>query len=78
MSYIPRKHDGPAHAEGLGIENIDGLYGYAMALTRNHAEAEDLVQETYVRAVQAIGKLRSGHYGICLTILFKDMKRNLV
>jgi hypothetical protein len=29
---------------------IDGLYGYAMAITRNPAEAEDLVQETYVRA----------------------------
>ncbi len=30
----------------LGIEFLDGLYSYALVLTRNHAEAEDLVQET--------------------------------
>jgi len=32
---------------------IDGLFGYAMVLTRNPTEAADLVQETYVRALQA-------------------------
>ena len=37
---------------------IDGLYGYAMALTRNPAEAEDLVQETYVRAIRGVATLR--------------------
>jgi RNA polymerase sigma-70 factor (ECF subfamily) len=31
-----------------------------MVLSRNHAEAEDLVQETYVRAIQAMGRLRAG------------------
>lgn len=45
-------------SEELGIQHIDGLYSYAMMLTRNRAEAEDLVQETYVRALQAIGRLR--------------------
>lgn len=34
---------------------IDGLYGYAMAVTRNRADAEDLVQETYVRAIRRKG-----------------------
>jgi RNA polymerase sigma-70 factor (ECF subfamily) len=52
--------DGAGQAETTGIEYIDGLYGYAMVLTRNHAEAEDLVQETYVRAIQAMGRLREG------------------
>jgi RNA polymerase sigma-70 factor, ECF subfamily len=34
------------------LHYIDGLYGYAMALTRNQADAEDLVRETYVRAIR--------------------------
>jgi RNA polymerase sigma-70 factor (ECF subfamily) len=39
---------------------IDGLYGYAMAITRNRADAEDLVQETYVRAIRGKESLRAG------------------
>ena len=35
------------------MEHIDALYGYALALTRNVSEAEDLVQDTYVRAASA-------------------------
>jgi RNA polymerase sigma-70 factor, ECF subfamily len=53
------------------LHYIDGLYGYAIALTRNQADAEDLVQETYVRAKQAMQKLRadSNIKGWLLTIL---------
>jgi RNA polymerase sigma-70 factor (ECF subfamily) len=40
------------------VEHIDGLFAYAMVLTRNAFEAEDLVQETYVRAIEATGRLR--------------------
>ena len=41
-------------------EVFDGLYGYAMVLSRDRNEAEDLVQETCVRAVQAMESLRNG------------------
>jgi RNA polymerase sigma-70 factor (ECF subfamily) len=40
------------------VEYIGALYNYAMILTRNQAEAEDLVQETYLRALPAIDRLR--------------------
>jgi RNA polymerase sigma-70 factor, ECF subfamily len=52
-------HDGAGQPQMMGIEYLDGLYSYAMVLTRNHAEAEDLVQETYTRAMQAMQKLRA-------------------
>jgi RNA polymerase sigma-70 factor (ECF subfamily) len=45
--------------ESAGIEHIDGLYSYALVLTHNRSEAEDLVQETYVRALGAMGRLRA-------------------
>ena len=38
------------------LEHIDALYGYAMPLTRNSTEAEDLVQETYLRAASAANR----------------------
>jgi RNA polymerase sigma-70 factor (ECF subfamily) len=44
--------------DGAGIEHIGGLYGYAMILTHNPTEAEDLVQDTYVRAIRAVERLR--------------------
>jgi RNA polymerase sigma-70 factor (ECF subfamily) len=56
---MSRNHDDAGQADTTGIEHLDGLYSYAMVLSRNHAEAEDLVQETYVRAIQALGRLRA-------------------
>src|ERR1700761_5802777 len=54
-----------------GVPYLDGLYRYAMAITRNPAEAEDLVQETYVRAIRAMGSLSActNHKSWLFTIL---------
>ena len=38
------------------LAHIDALYGYAMTLTRDTTEAEDLVQETYLRATSAVNQ----------------------
>ena len=38
---------------------MDGLYGYAVVLTRDRTIASDLVQETYVRALKAKDSLRA-------------------
>jgi RNA polymerase sigma-70 factor, ECF subfamily len=39
---------------------MDGLYAYAMVLSRNPEEAADLVQETYFRALKAKESFRPG------------------
>lgn len=36
---------------------LDDLYAYALFLTRNRTESEDLVQETYLRAVKSLASL---------------------
>ena len=50
-------HDGIDIREDM-LGCLDGLYGYAVALTRDPTEAEDLVQETYMRAALHCEKLR--------------------
>lgn len=46
-------------SEGVAsIEFINCLYGYAMILVENCATAEDLVHETYVRAIPSVGRLQ--------------------
>jgi RNA polymerase sigma-70 factor (ECF subfamily) len=39
---------------------IDGLYGTALRLTRRPADAEDLVQETYLKAFRAASQFERG------------------
>jgi RNA polymerase sigma-70 factor (ECF subfamily) len=39
------------------LAQIDALFGYAMTLTRDRTAAEDLVQETYLRAARAANRL---------------------
>ncbi len=51
------RHDGIDVREDM-LGCLDGLYGYAVALTHDPTEAEDLVQETYMRAALHCGKLR--------------------
>jgi RNA polymerase sigma-70 factor (ECF subfamily) len=43
MTCLPLSQDEAGQTDATGIEFVDGLYGYAMVLTRNHAQAEDLV-----------------------------------
>jgi RNA polymerase sigma-70 factor (ECF subfamily) len=46
--------------EEQALPYMDQLYAAAMRLTRNPADAADLVQETYVKAYQAFGQFQQG------------------
>jgi len=42
----------------MTLQHLDAVYSYAMSLTRNEADANDLVQEAYLRTLRAIERLR--------------------
>src|ERR1039458_982102 len=44
----------------LAMEYMPALYSAALRMTRNAADAEDLVQETYLKAYRAFGSFTEG------------------
>src|SRR6187397_947633 len=42
------------------LEFLDALYGAALRLTRNADRAQDLVQDTYLKAIRARGQFAQG------------------
>jgi RNA polymerase sigma-70 factor, ECF subfamily len=44
----------------VAMEYMPSLYTAAMRMTRNSADAEDLVQETYLKAYRAYGRFEEG------------------
>jgi len=46
--------------ETEALQHIDGLYATAMRMTRNASDAEDLVQDTYVKAYRFFDKFERG------------------
>lgn len=59
--------DRPVHSlavrerlEQEALSHIDALYRTALRMTRNKADAEDLVQEAYLRAFRALDQYKDG------------------
>jgi len=63
----PRRADPSESAEELterferdALPLLDQMYGAALRMTRNPSDAEDLVQETYIKAFTAFASFREG------------------
>lgn len=67
----------PFDAEALSF--VDSLYGTAMRLTRNPADAEDLVQNTYVKAFRFSDRFQPGTNlkAWLFTILHNTFRNNI-
>ena len=50
----------PAHFAEQAMPHMGSLYSAALRMTRNPADAEDLVQETYLKAYRAFGGFEEG------------------
>ncbi|MFZ4585163.1 MAG: sigma-70 family RNA polymerase sigma factor [Acidimicrobiia bacterium] len=50
----------PAQFADLAMPYMSALYAAALRMTRNPSDAEDLVQETYLRAYRGFGNFRDG------------------
>ena len=49
-----------AHFADLAMEHMPSLYSAALRMTRNPADAEDLVQETFLKAYRAFDRFEEG------------------
>lgn len=63
MARKPRGQEAAELRERFESEALplaEGMYGAALRLTRNPADAEDLLQETFLKAFRAFGQFASG------------------
>ena len=62
--WLPRVLRGVHDRDDIAVQDplayLNSLYGLALKLTRNPAAAEDLVQDTYLKAVRFSPKFREG------------------
>src|SRR5688500_17569581 len=58
------------------LRHVDALYGTAVRLTRNEKDAEDLVQDTFLRAYRFWSKFEKGTN--CKAWLFKILTNTFI
>lgn len=73
MSGVPRDHDA---FECHVLPEVEVLLRVARSLTRHHAEAEDLVQDTLLRAYRSIGTFDGTHPRAWLLTILRNTHIN--
>jgi len=74
--------DGPRAAfQAEALEHLDSVYRYALALTHDRSEAEDLVQDTFLQALRHWDQFRPGTnarawlFTICRNLFLRQRER---
>ena len=60
MAFRPTARGDDAEFARAALSHIDSLYGLALRLTRRAADAEDLVQDTYLKAFRSAHQFEPG------------------
>lgn len=70
------KEENRANFQEVAWIHMDAMFNLAVKMTRNRAEAEDLVQETYLRAYRFFDQYEQGTN--CKAWLFRILRNNFI
>lgn len=76
MSLWLRKKSKHERFEREALPHLDSVYRFARTLARDEAEADDLVQETYLKALAAFDSFREGTN--CKAWLFRILRNTFI
>ena len=76
MYLFRRRKDAQWRFEALVLPHLDALYGAAVRMTRHRQDAEDLVQETCLRAYRFLDRLEDE--GRCRAWLFRILTNTFI
>ena len=76
MRLFRRRKDAQERFETLVLPHLDALHGVALRLTRQRQDAEDLVQETCLRAFRFLNQLEDE--GRCRAWLFRILNNTFI
>jgi RNA polymerase sigma-70 factor (ECF subfamily) len=75
---VPATNDAEAAFTRHVLPEVDVLYRVAMSITRNRADAEDLVQDTMLRAYRSIERFDGRHPRAWLLTIMRNAQINRV
>jgi len=77
-SSVPATNDAEAAFARYVLPEVDVLYRVAMSITRNRPDAEDLVQDTMLRAFRSIERFDGRHPRAWLLTIMRNAQINRV